>query len=111
MLCTNFQKKKAPQKGQNNSGKGKGKASGKPPVSLQDLPSYVPPPMIQWVARMGGHLPLAGLKFQKKTVSTQKSTAQRQSEASSSRGAGPSKQKKDGAPKKSEKAQGKQRAK
>ncbi|KAI0708151.1 hypothetical protein C8Q72DRAFT_892483 [Fomitopsis betulina] len=79
-------KKKAPQKAKYDSGKKKdGKASGGP-VSLYDLPAYVPPPLIGAYKRSGGKVPLTEMKFKRKTVSTQKSTAERQAEASSSRG-------------------------
>ncbi|KAI0714128.1 hypothetical protein C8Q72DRAFT_891940 [Fomitopsis betulina] len=71
-----------------------GKASGGP-VSLYDLPAYVPPPLIGAYKRSGGKV-LYGDEIQRKTVSTQKSTAERQAEASSSRG-----------PKKQDKGKGK----
>ena len=81
----------APKKAKDGKEKKKsGKASGEP-VSLQDPPTYLPPPSIGAWKRSGGKVPLTEMKFQKKKVSAQKSTAQRQAEASSSRGkAGPS---------------------
>ncbi|KAI0717947.1 hypothetical protein C8Q72DRAFT_891367, partial [Fomitopsis betulina] len=96
LAAAGVSKKKAPQKAKNDSGKRKGgKASGGP-VSLYDLPAYVPPPLIGAYKRSGGKVPLTEMKFKRKTVSTQKSTAERQAEASSSRG-----------PKKQDKGKGK----
>ncbi|KAH9838807.1 uncharacterized protein C8Q71DRAFT_722885 [Rhodofomes roseus] len=72
--------------GGKNDGKKKtsGKASGGPKVSLQDAPSYLPPPLISAMKRNGGKVPLSEMKFKRKNVSAQKSTAQRQADAASS---------------------------
>ena len=67
----------------------------RPAVSMQDTPTFLPTPLIGPMKRNGGKIPLSEMKFKKKAVSAQKSTAQRQAEASSSRGKGDRKPKKD----------------
>ncbi|KZT69348.1 hypothetical protein DAEQUDRAFT_765443, partial [Daedalea quercina L-15889] len=87
--------KKNAQKGSKSDGKKKsGKASDGPKVSMQDLPSFLPSPLMSARKKNGGKVPLSEMRFKRKNVSAQKSTAQRQEDkraSSSKKGKGKAK--------------------